>query len=127
MHYNHRKNVSGLRVGSPTITLLGVSGKSVKGVAPTTSFKQSSHSFTGLTRTQVNSSSFGVKIDYPSNTSTSEGTLSIGYVRIIVEYKLPSYTVSVKRASGGYNGEEYAVECSISNKNLTSFNPRSYG
>ena len=123
VHYNHRKNVSGLRVGSPTITLLGVSGKSVKGVAPTTSFKQSSHSFTGLTRTQVNSSSFGVKIDYPSNTSTSEGTLSIGYVRIIVEYKLPSYTVGVKRASGGYNGEEYAVECSISNKNLTSFNP----
>ena len=123
VHYNHRKNVSGLRVGSPTITLLGVSGKSVKGVAPTTSFKQSSHSFTGLTRTQVNSSSFGVKIDYPSNTSTSEGTLSIGYVRIIVEYKLPSYTVSVKRASGGYNGEEYAVECSISNKNLTSYNP----
>ena len=123
VHYNHRKNVSGLRVGSPTITLLGVSGKSVKGVAPTTSFKQSSHSFTGLTRTQVNSSSFGVKIDYPSNTSTSEGTLSIGYVRIIVEYKLPSYTVGVKRASGGYNGEEYAVECSISNKNLTSYNP----
>ena len=123
VHYNHRKNVSGLRVGSPTITLLGVSGKSVKGVAPTTSFKQSSHSFTGLTRTQVNSSSFGVKIDYPSNTSTSEGTLSIGYVRIIVEYKLPSYTVGVKRVSGGYNGEEYAVECSISNKNLTSFNP----
>ena len=123
VHYNHRKNVSGLRVGSPTITLLGVSGKSVKGVAPTTSFKQSSHSFTGLTRTQVNSSSFGVKIDYPANTSTSEGTLSIGYVRIIVEYKVPSYTVGVKRASGGYNGEEYAVECSISNKNLTSFNP----
>ena len=123
VHYNHRKNVSGLRVGSPTITLLGVSGKSVKGVAPTTSFKQSSHSFTGLTRTQVNSSSFGVKIDYPSNTSTSEGTLSIGYVRIIVEYKLPSYTVGVKRASGGYNDEEYAVECSISNKNLTSYNP----
>ena len=123
VHYNHRKNVSGLRVGSPTITLLGVSGKSVKGVAPTTSFKQSSHSFTGLTRTQVNSSSFGVKIDYPSNTSTSEGTLSIGYVRIIVEYKVPSYTVGVKRASGGYNGEEYAVECSISNKNLTSYNP----
>ena len=123
VHYNHRKNVSGLRVGSPTITLLGVSGKSVKGVAPTTSFKQSSHSFTGLTRTQVNSSSFGVKIDYPSNTSNTEGTLSIGYVRIIVEYKLPSYTVSVKRASGGYNDEEYAVECSISNKNLTSYNP----
>ena len=123
VHYNHRKNVSGLRVGSPTITLLGVSGKSVKGVAPTTSFKQSSHSFTGLTRTQVNSSSFGVKIDYPSNTSNTEGTLSIGYVRIIVEYKLPSYTVGVKRASGGYNGEEYAVECSISNKNFTSFNP----
>ena len=123
VHYNHRKNVSGLRVGSPTITLLGVSGKSVKGVAPTTSFKQSSHSFTGLTRTQVNSSSFGVKIDYPSNTSNTEGTLSIGYVRIIVEYKVPSYTVSVKRASGGYNDEEYAVECSISNKNLTSYNP----
>ena len=58
-----------------------------------------------------------------ANTNNYEGTMVLSYVNITVSYKVPSYTVSVKRASGGYNNEEYAVECSISNKNLTSYNP----
>ena len=122
VQYRHKKTGS-LSIGAPTITLLGVSGKSGKGVAPTTSMTTSTKSFTGLTRTQVNSSSFGVKIDYPANTNSSEGTVSISYIRIIVEYKVPSYALTLKKVSGGYNEETYTVQATISNNALTSYNP----
>ena len=122
--YRHRKTGS-CTIGAPTISLLGVSGFSGKGVAPSkTSMTTSTKSFTGsaLTRTVVNSSSFGVKVDYPANSGTGEGTISLSYVRITVEYKVPSYTLSMK-GTGGYNHEKYTIQASISNKNLTSYSP----
>ena len=123
--YRHRKTGS-CTIGAPTITLLGVSGFSSKGVAPSkTTMTTSTKTFTGsaLTRTVVNSSSFGVKVDYPTNSGTGEGTISVSYVRIVVEYKVPSYSLSLKKVSGGYNNEKYTLQASISNKNLTSYNP----
>ena len=123
--YRHRKTGS-CTIGAPTISLLGVSGFSSKGVAPSkTSMTTSTKTFTGsaLTRTVVNSSSFGVKVDYPTNSGTGEGTISVSYVRITVEYKVPSYSLSIKKVSGGYNNEKYTIQCSISNKNLTAYSP----
>ena len=76
-----------------------------------------------ITRSMVNSSSFGVKLDYPANTNSSEGTVSISYVRVEVTYKVPSYSLTLKKVSGGYNEESYTVEASISNTNLTGYNP----
>ena len=113
-------------VGAPTISLLGVSGFSATGVAPSkTTLTTSSKTFTGsaLTRTIVNSSSFGVKVNYPKNSGTGTGTISLSYVNIKVEYKIPSYSLNITKVSGGYNEEKYTLQCSISNKNLTSYNP----
>ena len=95
--YRHRKTGS-CTIGAPTISLLGVSGFSSKGVAPSkTTMTTSTKTFTGsaLTRTVVNSSSFGVKVDYPTNSGTGEGTISVSYVRITVEYKVPSYSLGI--------------------------------
>ena len=113
-------------VGSPTISLLGVSGFSATGVSPSkTTLTTSSKTFTGsaLTRTIVNSSSFGVKVNYPKNSGTGTGTISLAFVNIKVEYKVPSYSLNITKVSGGYNEEKYTLQCSISNKNLTSYNP----
>ena len=126
--YRHRKNKSGstvCNIPAPTISLVGVTGFSGKGSAPTTSFVTSTKSWTTskISRSVVNSSSFGVKIDYPSNTNSYEGTVSLAFVTVKVEYKVPSYSLGLKRVSGGYNGESYTVELSISNKNLTGYNP----
>jgi hypothetical protein len=113
-------------VGAPTISLLGVSGFSATGVAPSkTTLTTSSKTFTGsaLTRTIVNSSSFGVKVNYPKNSGTGTGTISLAFVNIKVEYKVPSYSLNITKVSGGYNEEKYTLQCSISNKNLTSYNP----
>ena len=124
--YRHKKTGS-LNIPAPTLTLLGTGSNtfSVKGSAPTTSMVTHQYNCTTskITRSQVNSSDFGVKLDYPSNTSTSEGTMSISYVRVTVEYKVPSYALTLKKVSGGYNEESYTVEASISNTNLTSYNP----
>ena len=123
--YAHRKSGS-LNIPAPTISLVGVNGFSSKGVAPSkTSFITSTKSFTGsaLTRNVINSSSFGVKVNYPSNTNKYEGKITISYIKLTVEYKVPGYTLGIKKVSGGYNEEGYTIECSISNKNLTSYNP----
>ena len=62
-------------------------------------------------------------MDYPTNSGTGEGTISVSYVRITVEYKVPSYSLSIKKVSGGYNNEKYTIQASISNKNLTGYSP----
>ena len=123
--YSHRKTGS-CTIGAPTISLLGVSGFSGKGVAPSkTTVTSNTKVFKGsaLTRTVVNSSGFGVKVDYPTNSGAGEGTISVAYVRITVEYKVPSYSLSIKRVSGGYNNERYTIQCAISNKTLTAYSP----
>ena len=129
--YRHKKTGASstsshmCNIPAPTITLLGVSGFSGKGVAPSTTMKTNTKTFTGsqLTRAVVNANGFGCKIDYPTNTNSYEGTVSVSYVRIIVEYKTSDYTVKVSKVKGGYNLEDYTVQVSISNKNLTSYNP----
>ena len=77
--YRQKKGGS-CNIGSPTISLLGVSGFSATGVAPSkTSLTTSSKAFTGsaLTRTIVNSSSFGVKVNYPKNSGTGTGRCQV--------------------------------------------------
>ena len=110
--YRHKKTGSGghtLNIPAPTLTLLGTGSNTFtkKGAAPTTSMVTHNYavSTSKITRAQVNSSNFGVKIDYPTNTNSYEGTVSISYVRVTVEYKTSSYGVTVKKTSGGYNGE----------------------
>jgi len=123
--YRHKKGGS-CNIGSPTITLLGVDGFTTTGVAPSkTSLTTYTKTFTGskLTRTIVNSDSFGVNIHYPANSGTGTGTISLAYVNLTVEYTLPAYSVDVKKVSGDYNREKYTIEASISNKNLTSYSP----
>lgn len=124
--YRHKKTGS-CHIPAPTITLLGTGNNTFtsKGAAPTTGFITRLKGFTAdkVTRAMVNSSNFGVKIDYPTNTNSSEGTLTVSFIRIRVEYVVPDYSLSLNKASGGYNGEDYVIEASISNKNLTSYNP----
>jgi len=119
---NHMCNIA-----APTISLVGVSGFSGKGTAPTTDFELRKKSFnvTGkLSRNQINSSSFGCKVDYPRNSNDYNGYMSVGYVRVTVEYKNSSYKVNVKRVNGGYNGDDYTIQLSITNVNGTGYNPQ---
>lgn len=127
-------------IPSPTVSLVGISGFSSKAVAPTTDMESHTKTFKAnlkdnknldhtvtanhiITRDVVNSSSFGVKINYPTNTNTYNGYMRVSFVRIQVEYTLSKYGVSVKKVAGGYNKEDYTVHLSISNKNMTNYKP----
>jgi len=135
VEYRHRKNTGSdysakhpkrvLNIPAPTISLLGVSGFSAKGVAPTTSMKTNTKTFNvkgKITRAQLNSGGFGCRINYPTNTNKWNGYLRVSYVRIKVEYVLSDYTVKVD-AVDGYNQEPFDVTLRVSNKNLTRYNP----
>ena len=135
VEYRHRKNTGSdysskypkrvVNIPAPTISLLGVSGFSAKGVAPTTSMKTSTKTFNvkgKITRAQLNSTGFGCRINYPTNTNKWNGYLRISYVRVRVEYVLSDYTVKVD-ATDGYNNEAFDVTLRVSNKNLTKYNP----
>ena len=135
VEYRHRKNTGSdysskypkrvVNIPAPTISLLGVSGFSGKGVAPTTSMKTNTKTFNvkgKITRAQLNSSGFGCRINYPTNTNKWNGYLRVSYVRVRVEYILSDYTVKVD-AVDGYNNEPFDVTLRVSNKNLTRYNP----
>lgn len=127
VEYRHSKlkyNNKVCNIGAPTISLIGVSG-SGKGVAPTTSLVTSTRTFNinQNISSKINSSSFGVKINYPTNTNAYEGYMRISYIRIKVEYVDSAYTLSLKKVSGGYNEEDYTVQAVISNKYMTDNNP----
>lgn len=135
IEYNHKKNKGSswtdkgkeiCNIPAPTISLLGVNGFSSKGVAPGMDFimRKKTFNVTGkLKRSDINSANFGVKIDYPANTNKYDGWLSLAYVRIIVEYTPSRYSVSVKKVNGGYNGDDYMVQLTISNVNRTIYKP----
>lgn len=112
-------------IPAPTITLRGLDGFSGKGQAPTTTLTTYTKTFTTSkpTASQVNSNDFGVRVTFPANTNNYQGYMRISYIRLKVEYVDSSYTVGLNRVSGGYNGNEYTVQASISNKNLTNHNP----
>lgn len=127
-------------IPAPTISLVGVNGFSSKGSATSTSLKSNTKTFNAnlkdnknldhtvtsnvyLSRAIVNSNSFGVKINYPTNTNAYNGYMRIGFVRVTVEYRESSYNVNVSKVSGGYNREDYVVQLAITNKNLTSYDP----
>ena len=76
-----------------------------------------------LSRNVVNDSSFGVRVDYPTNTNTYSGKIKVYWVRIKVDYTPSSYGLSMSKVTGGYNGEDYHLRCSINRKSKTSYVP----
>ncbi len=135
VEYNHRKigiqndspSVSvdtKMNIPAPTISLVGVSGHSGKGQAPANKWKAQKKTFkTNIDRSKINSKDFGVKINYPANTAKYKGYIGIQYIRIKLEYVMPSYNLTVSKTQGGYNKDQYKTQITLSNKNKTNHDP----
>lgn len=98
VHYSHKKFTMSSSTAypifqAPTITLLNT-GQSAKGVPVPTTYTANTVEFTNVTRNQINSENFGVKIAYPKNTSTNTGRLALGNVYIEIVYSDPQITIS---------------------------------
>lgn len=113
-------------IPAPTITLLNVTNTSGKGTAPTNVNKKYLKSFkVSPSVAKVNSSSFGVKINYPANTSKKDGSLFLEYVRIIITYSTPSYSLSIKSLTKSYLvGSTVGFRLNINNLKKLDYNPR---
>ena len=116
-------------INAPTISLLGVSGYSVKGKAPNKTMTTRSLTFTPKKSTdfssaKLNSNGFGVKIKYPTNANKNSGYLRISFVRITVNYKTPSFTLAYScNPRQPEQGGKANVTLKCSNKNLTDYTP----
>lgn len=128
-HYKTANSGTPPTIPAPTITLLNIDKASGKGTAPTTSNKKYSKTFKiSPTVAKVNSSNFGVKINYPANTAKHDGSLFIQYVRVIVSYSTPSYSFSIKSLAKKYNtsylvGATIGFRLNINNLKKLDYNP----
>ena len=112
-------------IPAPTIDLVNVSASALSGKAPTTTMKENSVTFkVSPALNKVTSSSFGVQISYPKNANTNPGYLRVKYVRVVITYKSPSYSISLsKSTSTPYKGDTLTIKATINNKNTTAYNP----
>ena len=128
VQYRHNKIAYGSGVCSipaPTVSLVGVSGASVKSVAP---YKNGSnvctHTFNkSFTPAQLNSNNFGVRIAYGQNTNNKQGYVRLFFVRVIVEYKLPSISLGADTTGSVVTGSDYDYHLTINDANASGYNP----
>ena len=104
-------------------TLLGT-GKSLTGVAAPTKYTHSTLTFEGITPEQINNQNFGLKIEYPKNSTTNTGLLSIGDVSIEVVVTVPRLTVSASTPTDKLiKGSLFEVEFSVTRLESINVNP----
>ena len=143
VHYRHSKRAvdsqgkpstnTKLPIGnipSPTISVLNTN-LSGKGQAPARTGSHQTLTFTGnWSPSIINSPNFGVKINYPANTSTINPKKStaipgvfvlLGYAYITVEYVRPSFRVTGNITNTGriYNKELMGLKIVCDDLNLT--------
>ena len=129
VEYAHRKLATTTdkypAIPAPTIDLVGASAKAKTGVAPLGVTKTNTISWTGnWTRSTINSSSFGVKIAYKSNTSKDyTGKVRLSLLRITVEYKVPNFALALSVNGDKTVNKEGTVNITLSNLNKTSYSP----
>lgn len=137
VHYRHAKRatcgdrpgeytpcgVSSLKkkcnIPAPTFTLLNL-GTTGKGQAPVTVGFNLTKSFTGLwSASSVNSSNFGVEINYPLNTNKYSGFVLLANLYLSIEYFTPRFACNAMGAHEVYNHQDYSLGVALSDANLT--------
>ena len=139
--YAHSKveyNNKVCNIPAPTVTIMNgknsrkwSTGKPMAkvGKAPTTKVQESKIVFgtkdLSLDYSVVNDSSFGVNINYPTNTNNDEGYMRLYYVYIVLEYRTPSFSLSAQssKANTGFNGDDFELVLDLSNTNNTRYIP----
>lgn len=137
--YTHSKteeNKKSCNIPAPTISLMNGdkafrwsnnTPMSKTGKAPTTKVVTNSLTFKRtFDGADINSSNFGVRINYPTNANNEEGYLRVYNVYVVVTYRSPSYALKVtgsKLINTGYNGDPYHIGIELTNKNNTKVIP----
>ncbi|WP_407376642.1 hypothetical protein [Methanobrevibacter sp.] len=105
-------------------TVVGTTTQTVNGITTTVpKFKTTTVYYDMPSRNAVQSSNFGVVIDYPANTSANTGYLQLKYIRIKVNYKLTTYGISVSKMSSDdvYADTTMGFQVELTNINQTAY------
>lgn len=109
--------------GGATFTLLGT-GLSKTGEAVSSTYKAYTIEFTGVTREQLMSNSFGLKIAYPRNNSTNTGNMCIGNVCIEIVTEEPKILVSMDTSNNNkVLHDTVEVNCNVERLGSTDYKP----
>ena len=124
-------------IGAPTIKLLntGSTTLSQKIGAPGQTWNPSQSYVTedvtttfttNLDNKYVNSSAFGLTINYPANTNSMDGYLGIRFVSVTITTKKSAYTFNIQKTSINdiIVNETVSIKFTITNTNLTKYNPQ---
>lgn len=132
-HSKAPKNGKNVNVTAPTISIVNGNnirkwsdGKNIskKANAPTTTAKETSVTFNvNWNHDILNSSDFGIRIDYPTNANDNEGYIRVYYVQILVEYRTANFGLKINHIGGEYNGDDYTFMISCSNINNVGETP----
>ena len=110
-----------VQIGKTSVDLVGVDTAPLYGNALTGTIATSSIKFTSpkLTPSVVNSSNFGFTLYFPKNSAYYTGYVVIKFIRIIIDYTLPNYTITSRKINGEYTGEPIQIQATISNVSKT--------
>lgn len=110
-----------LSIAGPSLDLLNVSASAKTGKALTKTMTKTSVSWkSNFNVPSVNSSNFGATINFPKNTKSDIGKVKIQYVRLIIEYNSPNFTLSAGKTKGLYTGDDFLVKLTCNNKGQTN-------
>ena len=107
------------RVGADLegVDLTGNYGKALTNTMATSSVKFESSK---LTPSVVNSPNFGVTLYFPKNSTYNTGYVRVQFVRLLIDYTLPNYTITANKVNGEFTDENQQIQVQISNVNKTS-------
>lgn len=109
-------------INAPLITLLNVSGCSERGYAVPVNYTRFTKTYEVFpTPSLVNSSNFGVSIDYPTNTNTNPGAMKVGYCWIEITYDDLNFAInsSIVKEKGKYFVDD-TVDIQVDLANLSN-------
>lgn len=110
------------KINAPLITLLNVSGYSSRGNAVPATYTKFTKKFDAKPKpSSVNSSNFGVSINYPTNTNTNNGAMKVGYCWIEIEYEDLNFSITAKTLNNNtrYLNETFDMQLNLSNLSKT--------
>lgn len=113
-----------ISIGKSTVDLINVSVAAKNGKALTKTLTQSPIKFTGsFNVNSVNHDNFGVTISFPANTKADVGYVKLQYIRIVIDYTAPNFSLTASKVDGVYTDDEFKVKANISNVGKTSSSP----
>lgn len=124
---SHSSSTAHMNISAPTVDFVNTAAPAIKLYAPPTTrtkygYKWNRSSTFAPTPAQVNSGLFGVTFNYPANTNSNPGDLALDYIRLVVNYTLPTYSIQMSTPNNSVLGDNVSFKIDLTNTNSINSN-----